>query len=153
MYSILFLTFNFLIQINFNILAWIWKITHRLYIMIRALILNIILNYFLIKYMWVVWRALATWIIWIFIWILSEIILKEYYTKFEYFYLLKNILLLSFVWVIFYYLMPFTLLETSRFKSFFIFLFISILYFSIYIIINIKDFKYFIWEVKKLKKK
>lgn len=153
MYSILFLTFNFMIQINFNVLAWIWKITARLYIMIIALIINIILNFILIKEMWVVWRALATWIVWVYIWIASEFILKDYFTKFDYIYLWKNILFLWIIWFLLYKFSPFTILELTRMQWFYTMFIIWIIFFIFYILINLSDFKYFINEVKKLKNK
>ena len=71
-YSILFLVFNFLLQINFSILAWIWRITDRVKIILVAIAFNFILNIIFIKTIWVYWAALASWLWWSLIYIMSE---------------------------------------------------------------------------------
>jgi len=152
-YSILFLIFNFLLQINFSILASIWKIKERLKIIVFALIFNAIANIILINSIWVEWAALATWMWWFLIWLLSEIKLwKKFISKFNYSFFSKNILILWFLWFLSHkFLIP--LFEwISRWKSFWLFVFISIIWFIIFWLINYKDFKNFIWEIKKLKK-
>ncbi len=152
-YSILFLTFNFLLQINFNILAWIWKVKERLKIILIALIFNFILNIILIQYMWVYWAALATSFGWILIWVLSEFKLsKKYLSHFDYKFLTKNIIFLWLLWVFsYYYIIP--IFEwISRWKSFWILAIISMLWFGLFGIINKKDFSWFILEIKKIRK-
>lgn len=149
-YSILFLSFNFLLQINFNILAANWKVKERLNIILIAIIFNTILNYILLKYMWVVWAALATWCWWILIYILSEVKLKEYHYDFDYKYLFKNILIF---WIIWYLMHIFLLVFFTWVKLHDLLLLacISLVYFSIYVIVNIWDFKYFYNEIKLIK--
>ena len=152
-YSILFLTFNFLLQINFNILAWIWRVKERLKIISIALVFNFILNIILIKYMWVYGAALATSLWWILIWLLSEVSLwKKYFSHFDYKFLVKNIIFLWILWIIsYYYIIP--IFEwVSRWNSFWILSFIWIMWFGICILINQKEFKGFIFEIKRLKK-
>ena len=152
-YSILFLVFNFLLQINFNILAWIWKVKERLKIISIALVFNFILNLVLINYIWVEWAALATWFGWLLIWILSEIKLwKKYISSFNYLFFIKNILFLVVLWYLSNkFIIP--LFENlSRWKSFWFLFVIWALWFIIFWIINYKDFNWFIWEIKKLKK-
>ncbi len=61
-YSILFLVFNFLLQINFSILAAIWQLKERLRIISIAIIFNWLLNLIFIKFIWAAWAALATWL-------------------------------------------------------------------------------------------
>jgi len=152
-YSILFLTFNFLLQINFNILAWIWKVKERLKIISMALVFNFILNVILIKYMWVYWAALATSFGWILIWILSEISLwKKYFSHFDYKYLIKNIIILWILWLIsYYYIIP-VFEWVSRGLSFWILAIIWAIWFWAFGAINLREFKGFILEVKKMKK-
>ena len=93
-YSILFLIFNFLLQINFNILAWIWRVKERVKIISLAIIFNFILNIILLKYIWVYWAALATWLWWTLIWFLSERYLgKRYKIDYNFWNIIKNILI------------------------------------------------------------
>jgi len=152
-YSILFLAFNFLLQINFNILAWIWKVKERLKIIVTAIFFNFILNLIFINYLWVYWAALATACWWIFIWLMSEIKLwKKYKTKFDYIFLLKNIIFMWFLWFVLYNLFDLNFFENLwRTYSFFIFSLIWIFWFLIFGLINWKVFKNFILEVKKIK--
>lgn len=161
-YSILFLTFNFLLQINFNLLAWIWKIKQKLKIILIALAFNFIFNIILInwvdfigfEWIWVYWAALATWLGWLLIWILSEIVLwKRYISKFDYIFFIKNISLLLIIWLLSYkFIIP--LFEwLSRWTSFWFFSLIWLVWFIVFWIINYKDFKVFILEIKKLRKK
>jgi len=160
-YSILFLTFNFLLQINFNILAWIGKVKERLKIISIALVFNFILNIILInwidfvnfKWIWVEWAALATWLGWVLIWVMSEIKLwKKYISKFDYKFFAKNIVSLLILWLLSYkYIIP--LFEwLSIWISFWFLFVIWILWFIIFWIINYKEFSWFIWEIKKLRK-
>jgi len=151
-YSVLFLSFNFLLQINFNILAANWKVKQRLYIILKALLFNIILNLVLIKLIWVSWAAIATWLWWVFIWFLSELELKDYHTKFDYIYLFKNILVFWFIWLWMYlFLVPFFKSLNNRVLEFFILCIVSIIYFWIYVFVNLEDFKYFYKQVRKVK--
>jgi len=152
-YSILFLSFNFLLQINFNILAANWKLKERLKIIIIALVFNIILNFLLIKLIWVNWAALATWLGWVLIFILSELKLKEYRNKLDYKYLFKNTISFIIIWIILYiYILPLFTLIGSRFYQFLLLFIISIIYFWIFALLNKKEFMYFLNEVKKIKK-
>lgn len=151
-YSILFLVFNFLLQINFNILWAIWKVKDRLYIILWALVFNIILNIIFIKLIWVYGAALATWIGWVFIWILCEWKLKDFRIWFDFWYLIKNIVFLSFIWLgMYYFLLP--LFDWfSRLEWFFMLGLISLVYFASFVWFNWKDFRYFYDEVRKLRK-
>ena len=153
-YSILFLVFNFLLQINFNILAWIWKIKDRVKIITIALIFNFILNYILIKNIWVQWAALATWIWWILIYVLSEFFLwRDYFTHLNYKFLTKNIIIMWFFWIFYYYLINPLFESLTRINSLLLLLLFSIIWFIFFWIINLKEFKNFILEIKKLRKK
>ena len=152
-YSILLLIFNFLLQINFNIMSWIWKIKERVKIIFIAVIFNFITNLIFINYLWVYWAALATWLWWILIWVLSELFLgKEYFVKFDYKPLIKNIILMWAIWYYsFLYIVP--IFEwLSRLKSFLLLSIFWIIWFVVFSIINKKEVVIFIWEIKKLKK-
>lgn len=153
-YSILLLIFNFLLQINFNILAGIWKVKERVKIIFIAIIFNIIMNIILINFLWVYWAALATGLGWLLIFILSEFFLwKTYRIKLQLKNIFKNILLmwLSGIWF-YYYILPY-FENISRIESL-IFLALSFSVWSIIFIgANISTFKGFILELKKMKQK
>jgi len=153
-YSILFLSFNFLLQINFNILAAEWRIKERLKIILITIIFNSILNYILLKTIWVMWAALTTWLWWVLIFVLSELKLRHYNTKMDILYLSKNIAFFSILWVIMHlFIVPLFSNINNRLYEFIFLFIISIIYFWFYFIINYNDFKWFISEVKKQKSK
>jgi O-antigen/teichoic acid export membrane protein len=152
-YSILFLVFNFMLQINFHILAWIGKVKQRMKIILSAVVFNAILNIILINIIWVSWAALATWIGWIFIWILSEHTLwKQYSTSFNYKFLLKNIFALGTLWIFFYYTVTPLFEWLSRIQSFFLMWLVWSIWFALFWAINWREWKAFIWEIKKFRK-
>lgn len=155
-YSILFLIFNFMISINFNVLWWIWKVKERVKIILIALVFNFFTNLLFINLIWVSWAALATWIWWFLIWVLSEIYLwKKYKIKYNYYFLIKlfkNIIIILLLWTFYYYFVIQIFEWLSRLKSLYLIVFFSIIWFWIFILINYNDFKNFILEVKKIKK-
>jgi len=150
-YSIIFLVFNFLLQINFNILAWIWKVKERLKIISLAIIMNTILNIIFIKYLWVYWAALATAFWWVFIWIISELKLwKKYFTKFDYKFLTKNIILMWLLWFILYNFFNLNFfINIWRIYSLWIFSLIWIFWFWFFLILNLNEFKKLITQIKR----
>ncbi len=152
-YSILFLAFNFLLQMNFNIMASIWKVKERIYIVLIAITFNFIMNYIFIKTIWVNGASLATGIWWFLIWIMSEYALWEKYKiDFDFKYLFKNIILIWIIWLLTYkYILP-IFSSLNRLELLLMFCLYSFLYFIIFIFINLKEFKFFIWEIKTLKK-
>ncbi len=151
-YSILFLVFNFLLQINFNILAWIWKVKERLKIILIAIVFNLILNIIFINYLWVYGAALATACWWILIWFLSEIKLwKKYSSSFEYKFLLKNIIFLWILWIFAYYFINPFFENLSRLQWLWVIFILWLFWFGIFGLINLREFKGFILEVKRIK--
>ena len=152
-YSCLFLVFNFLFQINFNILGGIWKVKERFKITSIALIINTLLNIVLIQYIWVAWAALATAIWWLCIWLMSEYSLGKTYIQIPNpTFIIKNIVFMTFLWAIStYFIMPYFSFS-SRLESLFLILWIGLLWLLYFGFINLSQAKYFIWEVKKLKK-
>lgn len=152
-YSILLLVFNFLLQINFHLMAWIWRVKQRVKIILIAIIFNFITNLILLNIIWVYWAALATWIWWILIYVLSEIFLwKKYFIKLDYKFLWKNIILFLLFWIILNKIGINNFEEISRLKSFIYLWFYFIVWTLIFISININEFKIFISEIKKIKK-
>jgi O-antigen/teichoic acid export membrane protein len=152
-YSILFLLFNFLLQINFNLLGWLWKVRKRLYIVLSAIILNTILNFILINKIWVEWAALATWIGWMYIWIMWEILLREFkITVIPYLRLAKNIACAALLSLASYWLTTEMFsLDLSRLTALSYLMFIMIIWFWVFLTINYYDLKLLFREIKKFK--
>ncbi len=154
-YSVLFLIFNFLLQINFSILAWVWRVKERLKIVLAAVWINFITNILFIYMFWVTWAAIASWIGWIYMWWATEYCTrKNYPLQIDRKNIIKNILLLwtlSFIILFFFWNFTYFTIHISRVFWFFILLGISIIYFCIFFIINYSMFQNFIWEIKKLR--
>ena len=151
-YSCLFLIFNFLLQINFNILGWEWRVGTKLKITSLWLIINIILNIIFLQSLWVAGAALATGIWWFIIFILSEISLKNNYTtKYNFLALFYNFILLSVLGSVSYSIWHNTLEWISRFSTlFFIFVF-GLIWVLFFIVLNRAYLRAFIYEIKKLR--
>lgn len=152
-YSVLFLVFNFLLQINFNIMAWIWKVKERVKIIFTAILFNFFTNLLFINLIWVYWAALATWIWWILIYVLSEKSLWEKFKiKYDLKFISKNI---SFIWLLalfnHFFIIPF-FYSLSRLNSLYLLIIVSLIYFWIFVLFNYREFKFFVLEVKKIKR-
>lgn len=148
-YSTPFLVFNFLLQINFNILAANGKVVQRLHIILIAIVFNTILNFILIQTLWVVGAALATGCGWILIYFLSNRYLKEFSAPFDFTYFFKNISLFAVIWTVLWYFIVPWFSQFNRIEWFFLLAFVWILYFSLYALWNLSDFQYFFSEIKK----
>ena len=146
------MVFNFLLQINFNLMAWIWEVKQRVKILTIAIFFNFFTNLVFIKWIWVEWAALATAFWWILIWILTEIFLKkDYKTNFAFFDIFKNLVFSSIIWYWFYYF-TLNIFPDSRFLSLFVLWFLFLVWALIFAFINKKMFFDFILELKKLKR-
>ena len=156
-YSVLFLIFNYLLQINFNILAGIWRIKTRVKILWIALIFNFFANLFFIQKIWVQGAALATWLWWVLIFLLSEIALwKNFRVKIDLKFLFKNIFFMWWMWgILFFYneKIFWIFWEIFRLWNFWMIFLIWIIWFGIFSVLNFKEGKIFWWEVKKLRKR
>ncbi len=152
-YSILLLSFNFLLQVNFNILAWIWKVVDRMKIILIAIVINFFLNLIFINMIWVYGAALATGIGWVIIWWLSELFLwKNFKVQLDILYLLKNIIFLGIIWGGLYIFIVPIFLWLWRIQSLLYLSLLGMLYFWMFTYFNKKDFYFFINEIKKLRK-
>lgn len=152
-YSIFFLIFNFLLQVNENIMLATWKVKERIKIIFAAIVLNFIINLIFINLLWVIWAALATWIWWIFIYTLWEYFLwKKYSSKIDYKILSKN---LVFMWTLSFFTYKFWLYYftwLSRINSLLLIFLFFIIWFCVFFITNYNDLKGVILEIKKLRK-
>lgn len=152
-YSVLFLVFNFLLQINFNILAWIWRVKERVKIITIALFFNAIANIICIKLLWVYGAALATGVGWLMIYIMSDVSLgKEYKVSIDYKNIIKNIFVLWLIWFFLFQIEKLYFVGISRIATFGLILVFWILWLCFFIMLNYTMFQNFIWEIKKIKK-
>ncbi len=107
-YSAFFIVCNFLLQINFQILAGVGRIQERVKILGVGLVVNIILNLILIKTFGIVGSALAVGLSWIPIWYLSDRATRMYSHGFDIAFFMKNLALSSVVGgFAHYFLLPF----------------------------------------------
>lgn len=152
-YSILFLCFNFLLHVNFSIMAGIGKVRERVYIVLIAIFCNIILNLIGIHYFWVSGAALATGIGWLIIVILSEYYLwKDYRIWFEIKFIGKNILILTWLGFVLYMFIQPLLVWFTRIESFLSLLCIGAIFFCIFSLMHINYYKILYKEIKNLKR-
>lgn len=151
-FSILFLIFNFFLQINFNLMAWIWEIKQRAKILTIAIFFNFILNFIFIKWIWVYGAAMATGFWWILIWFLTERFLKnDFKTNFDFKNIFVNLFFFIIAWSIFYLWLNDFISNLNRIQWFFMLSLTWIFWWIIFMFINKKMFKSFILEIKKLR--
>ncbi len=139
-----------MLQVNFFILASIWRVTSRLVIIILWIFFNAFLNIIFINEIWVFWAALSTWMWWLFIWTLSENVLwYKYSIRVDYKLILKNIILMWIVSIVSYYVVSdFRLWRLHTFCLVVLFLIIWSIFF---ILVNYKDTKVIMAEVERLR--
>ncbi|MCK9272076.1 oligosaccharide flippase family protein [Candidatus Gracilibacteria bacterium] len=153
-YSIFFMIFNFLLQINFQILAGIGRIKDRVKILgIGLIVFNIPLNLILIKLMGVEGSSLAVGLSWIPVFYLSNKALKTYHITFDYKFFIRNLIAIIFLNLgIRSLILPYFGFS-SRLNSLVFILLIGFFYIITIGIFNLKEFKIFIQEIKKILKK
>ena len=152
-FSCFFLIFNFLLQINFNILGWLWKVWTKLKITSIALLVNIALNILFLKMFWVVWAALATWIGWFVIFILSELSLrKNYTTTYNIRSIWSNLLLLMSLSYISHLLIQNYFLELSRMWNLIFILLFGLTWVLFFGLVNKSYLQALFIEIKKFRK-
>ena len=134
-------------------MAWIWRVKDRAKIIAIALVFNIIMNIILINLIWVYWAALATWFGWMIIWIMSEIVLwKEYRLKLNVKNIIKNLIVFSISWFLFYEFIIWDYLKFSRIESFFMLALMFWIWCIVFLVTNFKDLKLAysqFWKIKK----
>lgn len=147
-----FIFLNILISINFNVLAWLWKVKERVKIIWIAALWNLIWNFIAVKFIWLKGVILTTIIWWFLMVILSykEIINTWINIKFDLNFLVKNIVWLLFLW--FLLKLYISNLDFNLGRGYiFLNLLIAWIIFSVFILIlNIKEFIAFLNEVRKV---
>nr|MDD3719898.1 oligosaccharide flippase family protein [Candidatus Gracilibacteria bacterium] len=152
-YSVLFLIFNYLLQINFQIMSGIGKVKYKFDIMVIAIIVNIITNIFFIKWIGVAGASLATGIGWIIIWWLSEYRLgNEFKVKYDFKNFFKNLLVFSLLGIFSYYFIVPYINSLPRLLALLFMILITILFIGFFILTNNKEIKLFINEIKSVRK-
>ncbi len=151
-YSILFLVFQFLLSINFSILAGIGKVKERAKIVFIAVIFNFTTNYFFIQWLWIYGAALATWIGWILMRILWERFLWKWYcSKIDWKNIFINFFAFSFIWIfLFYYVFPLFAWDNRWISLGYLFV-IFFIYLCFFIGVNYGKMKWLVLEVKRIK--
>lgn len=111
-YSAFFLLFNFLIQINFQVLSGTGRIKDRAKILLVILPVNIILNIVFIKwfstlpgYLAVYGSALAVGISWVPLWYMTHRYTREYHSDWPFMPVLKNIIIVGLCYLILWFTM------------------------------------------------
>lgn len=100
----IFLLFSLLSSFNYGILGWMWKVKERVYITWISCILMIISAYILIKLLNIRWAWFTFWLGSLYTWWWSLYVLKKekYSLKFDWKFIIRNILLFIALWVTIY---------------------------------------------------
>jgi len=91
-FSALFLVFNFLLQINFNILGGIGAIRRRAFVLAVGLPVNMILNFIFIQQLGARGSSLAVGLSWILLFVLSQRETSRYPSTPHYGFYIRNII-------------------------------------------------------------
>lgn len=159
-YSAIFLIFNFLLQINFQVLAWTWQVKKRVRILAIWLFFNIPLNLILIhifenmaSWYWTAWSSLAVGLSWIPLFYMSHRATKTHFSWFNWRFFFKILIIsVSISMLLWYFAEPF-LFWLQRLEMLISILLIWILYIIAIWSANIKELKLFLWELKKMRSK
>ena len=151
-YSAWFIFLSILVNINFNILAWLGKIKERVKIIWIAALLNFILNWFLIQKVWIVWAVFSTILSIIIMFILSFIELKKTDIKFNFDWLfyIKNLLILIILGFIFFYIKSWWLFG-NRLEILWKMFIVFFMYVLVMLGVNWKEVKILIEQMKGLR--
>lgn len=144
LYSAPFLIFNFLLQIDFQLLNALWRPKTKMFILLFAVVVNLVTNFIFLKLWGIVGSAFASGIGWVFIWILSFREIKEYLNHFRWKMFLRNLLGVLFFSVLLAYLHIENLLS-GRLQMFEGVLAVMLAYWVLFIILNL-------WEFLRVKK-
>jgi len=155
-YSALFLVFNVFVAINFNILAWLGKVKERVRILLIATVINIVLNWFLIRAIGLPWAIISTVFGWTLMFVLSFRVLNHFQKiRFDFKFLFKNLFfIILFVWGLYWikeYILVFD--NTTRIRNFLYLLIIWVGFYWYLAAVNYKSIGYLKREILALKKK
>lgn len=138
-YSAFFIVLNFLLQINFQILAGVGRIQERVKILGVGLVVNIPLNLILIHYYGVVGSALAVGLSWIPIWYMSDKATRMYSSGFDFAFFLKNLALTTIIGGISWYFLAPLFVGMSRVHGLALITGIVIVTILPFVVLNMKE--------------
>ncbi len=150
-----FYILQLLFSVSFLMLAAMWKVKQRTYIMLVAIVFNIVLNLILLQTIWVVGAIIATVVSWIVMLVLSMRILdKKYNAKLEYSFIFKNLALFVVLWMIIFILKDnFLVLDNDyRYVNFITLAVTWLVFYWIIAGFNYKKFAFLKKEIKNLRK-
>lgn len=156
-YSAPFLVVNVLFSINYAILAWLWKAKQRVKILAIALLVNVIWNIVLILWfkMWLIWAVISTILWWIILrWMSLKEINKHLSISFDFWFFFRNLIVICLLCFLYYTTKWkfFVVGDWSRAHNLLYFLILTILYYSIILIVNYNSVMGFLKEIKKINK-
>lgn len=152
-YSAFFIVLNFLLQINFQILAGVGRIQERVKILGIGLAFNIALNLVFIHFYGVAGSALAVGLSWIPIWYLSDRATRMYSSGFDFAFFSKNFALTAVIGGLSWYFAIPLLSGASRLQALIVLVAISVVTVIPFVAVNWKEGKLFIGELKKMRKR
>jgi O-antigen/teichoic acid export membrane protein len=131
-----------LFGINFWFLAGMGKVKQRAKITFFALMINILLNIILIKLIWIIWAVIAMMMSRIILFYLSyKLVNKNENNIFNRKYLLKNIILISIICGVLYYMKDifFVMKDSYRYKNLWYLILITCIYYIYILAFNYKN--------------
>lgn len=154
MFSSLFLIFNILLQINFQILGGIGKAQGRARILWVGLFVNIILNLILIPLFGSRGSSLAVGLSWIPLWIMSLQATKQFPLHFDWKFFIKNALWMWLLGTALYFGKNlFHIIAFGKIWLLAILLIIAGIYLGIFILMNFREWKLFFDQLKQMRRK
>ncbi len=150
-----FLFLQFLLSVNFTILASMGKVKVKTLIAFGVVWVNVLVNVVLFPYIWVYWAVVSTIFGWFLLWILSlRLVYRNCPIVIEWKFVSKNIVYFMVFGLVIFFSKDsiFVLYDSQRFINFGILFGIGVMWYSLLWLINLKKIKYLIEEVKKLKK-
>ncbi len=142
-YAAPFLIFDFLLQIDFQILSATGRPRTRLFILLSAIGFNFITNYIFLKMFGVAWSALASGIGWIFIWFLAFRSTRRFSGVFRWWVFWKNMVGITLLtWLLTY--IPLENFFIGRLQLFWGLSLVSGIYAGAFVILNYQEFQRFL---------
>ncbi len=151
----IFLLFSLLSQFNYNVLAWMWKVKERVGVTWISCVLTIMSAYILIKLYGIYGAGFSFGLSTFYTRWLSLLLLKreKYSLKFDWKFIIKNILLFIILWIIIYFWKWYFIdIDWNRWYIIFRLIIIWLAFYGIIAIWNLGMVKKLRGEVLKLKK-
>lgn len=144
LYSSPFLIFNFLLQIDFQSLNAMGRPKTKMYILLAAVVFNLVTNIIFLKLWWIVWSAFASGLGWLFIWIFSFRETKQFAKWFRWRLIFKNFISIGIVSWAFTYLHLVSYFSW-RFELLLGLILVMLVYVIVFLVTNF-------WELLRIKK-